>query len=524
MGTCPFCRAQTIPGDSICYSCGRVITGAAGMDSRAKGNFNRAPTRKAKQGMAPKHAMTKGKASRRGRRKRSRINQLGLVAFIAFIFFTPEARQFVLAKWAEIEDYLIDAMAPWQTYPLEAEYTVVRTVDVWNNGSQDGWLEEVIPIPTDVMSKYAPVALSYTDGTEVPLSQIQEITDIEVRIDGESITVPLVTSSGFPHKSKSDAITTNRGNEVWWPAQGTGDDLCSIKYCVMIKIDVPAGTQTSVEFAVTLKSTSHAWWHSTKVDGILDGKSEGVSVHRSGTFSDIGDRGNGYRANEFTDQKWYDRGGVVKNGITYGWAIDARQNTAPTVYQTAASISASLPSDLKDNAYAYARATFDWLNENVPYDTNAPGTARGGEQCLEAGLGDCDEQSNAFMSIMRVKGIPTWYVFGALTDPQFERWEGHGWAYIMLPMSDDWCDKNNVILNDCYVEGAVDVVNRKWLVHTPTAYIDWIEPPSAGGQITDSYYSGGSKSGIDRLRSFYTESYDVSGGTWDNKWLSERLT
>ena len=37
---------------------------------------------------------------------------------------------------------------------------------------------------------------------------------------------------------------------------------------------------------------------------------------------------------------------------------------------------------------------------------------------------DCDEQSNAFMSIMRVKGIPTWYVFGALTDPQFNEWEG----------------------------------------------------------------------------------------------------
>ena len=288
-------------------------------------------------------------------------------------------------------------------------------------------------------------------------------------------------------------------------------------------MDIPPNSHETLDFAVTLKSTSHSWWHSTRVDGKLDGKSEGVSVQRSGTLSEISERGSGTRAMQFTEERWYDRGGFSAGGITYTWAIDSKQATAPTVYQTAASISASLPSDLKNNAYAYARATFDWLNDNIPYDTNAPGTARGGEQCLDMGLGDCDEQSNAFMSIMRVKGIPTWYVFGALADPEFTEWEGHAWAYIMLPMSDEWCENNDVILNECYIEGAVDVVNRKWLVHTPTAYIDWIEPHSDGGQITDGYYYGGSKSGIDRLRSFYTEGYDISGGTWDNKWVGENL-
>ncbi|MAV03143.1 MAG: hypothetical protein CBE39_01475, partial [Euryarchaeota archaeon TMED279] len=102
MGTCPFCRAQTLPGDSICYSCGRVITGASGMDSRVKGEFMRGSTRKAKAGVAPVHAMKGGKTKRGGRRKKSKINQLGLVALIAFIFFTPDAREFVLAKWAEL--------------------------------------------------------------------------------------------------------------------------------------------------------------------------------------------------------------------------------------------------------------------------------------------------------------------------------------------------------------------------------------------------------------------------------------
>ena len=159
----------------------------------------RSPTRKAQRGVAPRHAMAKGQTKRRGRKKRSRINQLGLVAFIAFIFFTPEARQFVLAKWAEVEEYINEAMAPWQTYPLEAEYTVVRTVELWNNGSNPGWLQESIPIPSDVMSKNSQVALAYTDGTEVSLSQIQDIINIELRIDGETVTIPLVTNSGFPY-------------------------------------------------------------------------------------------------------------------------------------------------------------------------------------------------------------------------------------------------------------------------------------------------------------------------------------
>ena len=53
-------------------------------------------------------------------------------------------------------------------------------------------------------------------------------------------------------------------------------------------------------------------------------------------------------------------------------------------------------------------------------------------------------------------------------------------------MSEEWCEDNDVILNDCYIEGVVDVVNRKWLEHTPTAYIDWIEPHSTGRLQTDT--------------------------------------
>ena len=92
------------------------------MDRRVKGEFMRSPTRKARRGVAPRHA-TKGQTKRRGRKNEVALTNL---SYLAFIFFTPEAKQFVLAKWAEIEEYINDAMAGWQTYPLEAEYTVVR--------------------------------------------------------------------------------------------------------------------------------------------------------------------------------------------------------------------------------------------------------------------------------------------------------------------------------------------------------------------------------------------------------------
>ena len=121
------------------------MTGASGMDSRTRGEFNRSPTRRARKGVAPRHAKNEAKTRRGGRKKRSRINQLGLIALIAFVFFTPDARQFVLAKWAEIEDYINDALAPQQVYPLEADYTVIRSIDLWNNGSGVGHLEESIP-------------------------------------------------------------------------------------------------------------------------------------------------------------------------------------------------------------------------------------------------------------------------------------------------------------------------------------------------------------------------------------------
>ena len=92
-------------------------------------------------------------------------------------------------------------------------------------------------------------------------------------------------------------------------------------------------------------------------------------------------------------------------------------------------------------------------------------------------------------------------------------------------MSDEWCAERNIVLDDCFVEGSVDVVNNKWLLHTPTAYIDWIEEADATGNLINNYYKPGSYSNsIDRTRSFSTlDVPETTGGTYQIKKLPENL-
>ena len=129
---------------------------------------------------------------------------------------------------------------------------------------------------------------------------------------------------------------------------------------------------------------------------------------------------------------------------------------------------------------------------------------------------------------MRVKNIPGWYVFGALADMEYSVWEGHGCGYIQLPMSDSWCESRDISLNSCFVDASVDVVNNKWLLHTPNAYISWIEQPYSTGTLVNNYYSPGQFSkniGTVRMPPMYTTlgEVDLIGGKYQVKILAEDL-
>ena len=95
-------------------------------------------------------------------------------------------------------------------------------------------------------------------------------------------------------------------------------------------------------------------------------------------------------------------------------------------------------------------------------------------------------------------------------------------------MSESWCSSRNIDLNTCFVEASVDVVNNKWLLHTPNAYISWIEEPDATGTLLSNYYSPGkySNNGLDRAPPLYSTvgNVDTSGGQFQVKVLPEKMT
>ena len=109
-----------------------------------------------------------------------------------------------------------------------------------------------------------------------------------------------------------------------------------------------------------------------------------------------------------------------------------------------------------------------------------------------------------------------------MTDINYEIWEAHAWGYIQLPMSDEWCDENNIARNSCFVNGAVDVVNNKWLLNTPTGYIDWIEEADeTATKLNNFYHPISQTNGIERERSYSTGNFELEGGNYQVKKYAE---
>ena len=517
MGTCPYCRSVTLAGDTICYTCGRVLANIKSKQFAAEQQFNQGSiettylkTRKpTKAGVVQTHT---GRKKNILKRRKNRFRSVVMLGLVAFIMLSPQARELVFNKWAGVSEYIQLAAAPYHLYPIETTYTVGEVVEVTNIGPNGAVYEELM-IPRDISTIYGQTTMfDYTDDTEsLPAQKIQEIIAITLTVNDVDYSIPLL---GEPARMPTDKLVTVDGHEIWWPGVGVGDDMCSVDICVKISLNLQPQEDTFFTYAVTLKSTSYSWWSSNRVDSRVSGGDYGINLDRSGDFSDITDRGGGVKASQFTDSLWYG-----KDRIDY--AINSQD---AIVISTAQTISATLPEGLSENAYAFARATFDYLHKHIPYDKNAPVEARSGPVCLTDGLGDCDEQTNAYLSILRTKGIPGWYVLGALTDSKYQNWEAHAWGYILLPMSDDWCNSRNIVIDDCFIEGSVDVVNNKWLLHTPTAFIDWIEEADASGNLVHNYFHPKYVMDVDRTRTIETlGAAETTGGTYQIKKLPEIL-
>tara|TARA_B000000609_G_scaffold158339_1_gene155941 strand:- start:674 stop:2197 length:1524 start_codon:yes stop_codon:yes gene_type:complete len=458
------------------------------------------------------------------KRRKNRFRSVVMLALVAFIMLSPQAREHIFKQYAGISEYIQLAAAPYHLYPIETTYTLDKTLTFFNEEG-NSYARENIAIPKNITSLYLQnTGFEYTDGTtatEIP-STIQTINSMQLKVNDDApISIPL---DGLPSKPFADRLITGDGHAVWWPEVGPNvDEDCQIDNCVKFNLSLSPGETAEIIFSVSLTSTAYSWWSSSRVDSRVQGSDNGIDIDSSGTFSDISERGGGSKLIQFGAKQWYNRGTMIgEDGPYQDYAIDALQ--FDIVQNTVETIAADVPDGRSDNAYAFARATFDYLHKHVAYDKFAPDVARSGPACLAASIGDCDEQTNAFFSILRAKGIPGWYVFGALTDSTFNEWEGHAWGYILLPMSDSWCNERNIELDTCYVEGSVDVVNNKWLLHTPTAFIDWIEEADPSSSLVKSYYKPGKRCcDVDRERSYSTSEITSNTGTFQIKKLAENL-
>ena len=99
-----------------------------------------------------------------------------MLGLVAFIMLSPQARELVFNKWAGINEYIQLAVAPYHLYPVEATYTVGKTIDVMNNGDT-GYLRENLAIPRDISTLNGQENMfEYTNGDPaVATQQIQKI-------------------------------------------------------------------------------------------------------------------------------------------------------------------------------------------------------------------------------------------------------------------------------------------------------------------------------------------------------------
>mgnify|MGYP001982555317 FL=1 len=506
---------------SICETCGRIVSGASGLQSRISRTSSIGgvqPTPRARKGPAPGSAMggrpppvMPAEVRRRQeqmyrqapneiprrlvRRKRERRNATVALLLVAVMLFTP-AQDPLMDGFDEYFNDIFDLMTPSHEHPVEAEYTFRSTYQFEsgpNTNGSDFMYKLPIPSPKRTSYGYESVMFSSTDGTQIPSEVLQNIVEMKVGVSIPSENIPLNPGAV---REKSNAIQMADGySQIWWPAPGGSEaEDCQYGRCLIWEGTIPAATQNEIDnnptrviatlvVDYTIHSFAYSWWQDADLPSNVLGMTggNGISKSTSGTFSDLDNIGIQYYTNAFGDKtQFYDRSG---GGSDY--AIDAESSI---VIEIADMIQSSLPPEDQDNVFAFSHAAFIWVRDNIQYAKGLE-TARSGPACIQAEKGDCDEQSNAWMSIVRTKRVSTWYEMGILGSGDFSQWEAHGWSNIALPLSEETCNERNIEPTSCYIIGAVDVVNNKWLLYTPTVYSNFIQKATHSSDDVDSVYT-----------------------------------
>ena len=180
MGACPYCRSTSLPGDTICYSCGRVLPKGDRASYRLEQQFSKTKGKKdttykmaakpSQRGVVQTHT---GRQRNIMKRRKNRFRSVAMLGLVAFIMLSPQAQEAVFGEFGGVEEFLQSQLAPYHVYPNEATYTLSKISEVTANG--ESTQTENILIPPVVQSSLLGAAqFAYTDGSEdlTPLSLI----------------------------------------------------------------------------------------------------------------------------------------------------------------------------------------------------------------------------------------------------------------------------------------------------------------------------------------------------------------
>ena len=113
MGACPYCRSATLPSDTICYSCGRVLPKGDRGSYRLEQQFAK------KKGKKETTYLMANKPSRRGvvqthtgrqrnimKRRKNRFRSFAMLGLVAFVMLSPQAQEAVFGEFGGVEEFL----------------------------------------------------------------------------------------------------------------------------------------------------------------------------------------------------------------------------------------------------------------------------------------------------------------------------------------------------------------------------------------------------------------------------------
>ncbi len=141
---------------------------------------------------------------------------------------------------------------------------------------------------------------------------------------------------------------------------------------------------------------------------------------------------------------------------------------------TIQSLANTLTSD-SATVYENVKRIYDYVRQNVEYQTLAGSDPKACLETLADGTGDCDDQSILLISLCRSVDIPAWLAFGTLYDQIRAEWGPHAWAEIYVPLASGGAE-----------EVVIDPANGEFFVRNCNRLEEW--KSDGNGAHLDDYY------------------------------------